>query len=375
MIAPNLPESRLVSEAIGRAAGSLVAAVAAADPAVGNLTLEDMLLLGDMWPLPTSLAHRRNAPTCYIACPSVAYLDYAVEELRHLRQSPALAAGMRMLIGMARPLVVASGLDHQVQPNQWLMATNIWPGLSREAIGALTDQLTSRYPDRAIVWRSLNATSDPQALADFAAHGYELLPARQVYLFDARTSQPSRHRDEIRDSRLLAGSGLARVEPEALMPDDFEAIARLYGQLYLDKYTPLNPQYTPAFLCALHEAGLVRFLGLRAISGALVGVVGLFEQGDVMTAPIVGYDTSRPQREGLYRQLMAMALDRARRERKLFNMSAGAASFKRNRGALSAIEYTAVHVRHLGLRQRMATGAMRWILDHVGIPIMQRFEL
>jgi len=316
-----------------------------------------------------------GAPTCYLVCPSAAYVDYAREELRNLGGSPLVQAAMRGVLAGAGPLMRATGFDRQIQPNNFLLATNIWCRLSRDEIEALTVELIRERPGLAIVWRSLNALTDAQALADFRAAGYGLYPARQIYLFDCRTGEPPVRRDERRDLALLARDDFRQVGPEDLRPDDFARIEALYAMLYLDKYTPLNPRYTSPFMQAAHEAGLIRFLGLRSPGGQLDGIIGLFEKDGVMTAPIVGYDTHVDQSAGLYRRLMAMGQQRARRARLLYHMSAGAAGFKRNRGAVPAIEYTAIYNRHLPLGKRVAGAVVRALLTGVGVPLMRRFEL
>lgn len=331
-----------------------------------------------VWPLdtgPVPLTINGGAPTCYICCPSVAYLDYAQDELRHFASRPILHATLTGLLRLAGPLLRGAGLDRQVQPNNWLLATNPMPPLTLPALRAATEALVAAYPAHAIVWRSINDRSDAGLLRMFAEAGYALLPARQIYLFDCRTQPPRRGRDEKRDAECLAASGYRHVDPDAIRPDDFPRIETLYRRLYLDKYTALNPQYRAPFLAALHEAGLVAFYGLRNEAGILDGIIGFFDAGAVMTAPIVGYDTGLPAQTGLYRQLMAIALRRARAEGRLFNMSAGAAGFKRNRGALPAIEYTAVHTRHLGRRARFHSALVRGILGTIGVPLLQRFEL
>lgn len=362
--APSPPAAALAGLATGLADGSLIA----------NLKTELTLVDTAAGPLPLSCNHGRE-PTCYLCCPSVAYLDYAQAELRHFSARPGLRVALHALLGMARPLLTSSGLDRQVQPNNWLLATNPLPALEEAELSRITAGLTARFPDHAVVWRSLNAVSDAPVLATFRAAGYQLLPARQVYLFDCRGAPPPLHRDEKRDRALLAAPDYRVVAPEQIGTADYRRISDLYARLYLDRYTPLNPAYTARFIGAVHEQGLIAFHGLRSAAGQLDAVIGLFEQGEVMTAPIVGYDTALPVAVGLYRRLMAIGLARARERRRLFNMSAGAAGFKRNRGAVAALEFTAVYAAHLPFRRRLAIAAIRGILESVGIPVLRRFAL
>ena len=56
-------------------------------------------------------------------------------------------------------------------------------------------------------------------------------------------------------------------------------------------------------------------------------------------------------------------------------MSAGAASFKRNRGGIAALEYSAVYNAGLAPKNRLAALLVRKILQGVGIPVLLSFEL
>ena len=94
-----------------------------------------------------------------------------------------------------------------------------------------------------------------------------------------------------------------------------------------------------------------------------------------MAAPIVGYDTALPAEAGLYRRLMAIALKRARERKLLYNMSAGAAGFKRNRGGVAALEHMMIYDRHLAMPRRLAAGLVRRILHTIGVPLLRHFEL
>ncbi|WP_204270366.1 hypothetical protein, partial [Klebsiella aerogenes] len=57
------------------------------------------------------------------------------------------------------------------------------------------------------------------------------------------------------------------------------------------------------------------------------------------------------------------------------NGSAGAAQFKRNRGATGVIEYMAVAADHLPWRRRAVLGLMATVLDRLAVPMMKRRRL
>jgi CelD/BcsL family acetyltransferase involved in cellulose biosynthesis len=262
-----------------------------------------------------------------------------------------------------------------VQVNNWLYSTNPVPLLDRKAIAAMRSSLTARFPDRAIVIRSLNEIADPATIAALKAEGFRMLAARQIYIFADRSSAPAMTNDMKRDRKRLRTTPFERVGDADFSEADFARAEALYRMLYLDKYTPLNPHYTARYIAEMHRRGILRLAGLRRPGGELVAITGLFENGATLTQPIVGYDTSLPISDGLYRVVMAMAQDHATARGLFFNMSAGAANFKRRRGAVATVEYNAVYAGHLPRRRRLAVRIMETVLARVGIPLLRRFEL
>ncbi len=338
---------------------------------VANLeTRMTRVILGDAV-LPCTI--NDGAPTCYICCPSRAYIDYARWELRALRVPRSLEAATRPLFWVGMALVRVAGLDRQVQPNNWLIATNPAPQVGIVPLADMVSRIVADHPRHVIVWRSLDARSDGGLLDIMRAAGWVLLPARLVYVIDCRRGAPKTGRDEARDKATLATSAYAIVDGADFDAEDFDRAAALYALLYLEKYTPLNPHYTAAFIAGLVRAGLLDVKGLRSQQGRLDGIIGFFDGGPVMTAPIVGYDTALPQADGLYRMLMAIAFDRARSRRMLFNASAGADSFKRNRGAVPVLEYSAIYNRHLPLPRRIALAILAALLTRIAVPLFRRY--
>lgn len=335
--------------------------------------IETFDVAGRVFPL--TLNDADDAPNCYICCPTSAYIDYAMDETRNFAAHPLLRRALHALIGACAPLVRASGLDHQAQVNNWLYSTNPVPPLDRPTVAALRANLIERFPDRTIVIRSLNDIADPATIAALKAEGFRMLAARQIYIFADRSAAPAMTRDMKRDRARLRATQFERIGNDDFAEADYTRAAQLYTMLYLDKYTPLNPHYTARYIAEMHRCGIIRLAGLRRPGGELVAVTGLFENGITLTQPIVGYDTSLPVGEGLYRMMMAMAQDHATARGLFFNMSAGAAGFKRRRGAVAAIEFNAVFAGHLPRRRRVAIRVMETVLALVGIPLLRRFEL
>jgi len=324
---------------------------------------------------PLTLNDENEARKCYICCPTSAYIDYAMDETRNFAGHPLLRRALNALISACAPLVKASGLDRQVQVNNWLYSTNPVPLLDRPTVASLRSVLIARFPDRAIVIRSLNDIADPATIAALKAEGFDMLAARQVYIFADRSAAPAMTRDMKRDRARLRATPFERVGDGDFTQADYARAEALYTMLYLDKYAPLNPHYTARYIAEMHRRGIIGLAGLRRPGGELVAVTGLFENGGTLTQPIVGYDTSLPVGEGLYRMVMAMAQDHATSRGLFFNMSAGAAGFKRRRGAVAAIEYNAVYAGHLPRRRRVAIRLMEAVLARIGIPLLRRFEL
>jgi len=323
--------------------------------------------------LPVTINHGEPG-NAWVCSPYTTYASYAMEEVARLGK-PWLAVPLKGLIRGAAGMLRRARIDHAVTLNNWLVSTNAWPRLRDVDIDRALDEARARWPGHAVWLRSLNAAHHADWLAALADRGGVLLPSRQVYLFEDIASLARKRRDLKHDLALLRNDDRLVCVPLGDDPADFVRAEQLYAELYIDKYSPLNPQYRHALIRAWRDAGLLQMFGLRDGAGGLQGVVGLFTFGNLITSPIVGYDTSLPQSLGLYRRLAACVLREGITQQRMVNLSAGVAHFKRQRGGVPAIEYSVVFTRHLPPERRRAIHALGWLARTVGVPVMRKYQL
>ena len=360
-----------------RAYADLFAAAPSSRSLIANLdTRLETVCVDGGWRLPVSVNDGSAADNCYFCSPRAQYVDYAAFELSRLGR-PIIEIPLRGFLTGAGALFRRAALDRVVIVNNWLLSTNLYPTeWHGEGLGSLVASLIDRYPDHAVVFRSINARQNARLLPALRRAGARLLASRIVWHYDGAHPVFMRTSDARRDRRLLEGGPWEIVHRDDLRSDDIPDFTRLYGQLYLHKYTSLNPRYTAEYFAACHALGLLRFHGLREReTGRWLGMLGVFERDGVLTAPVVGYDTSEPQKRGLYRALMALVMREAVRRGTLLNLSAGAGSFKQLRGGEPCVEFTAVFDAHLPRTRRWPWRVLEELSNRVGLPMAWRKEV
>lgn len=304
----------------------------------------------------------------YVANPHSAYVLYARREMDLVgMRRGRRAAGVAL--GLLDAALRAVRIDRIVHIDNWLLSTNLHGSWKGQGLAEIRVLLSARFPRHFLALRSLDDWSSPQLLAAARADGWLLLPARQIWVVDDLARDWRLRGNAGHDRRALARSGLL---VEASTPLDDARIAELYGLLYLDKYSSLNPVFTAGFVRLTHEIGMIDYRVAREASGRVQAVAGMWAREGVMTPPVVGYDTSQPQNEALYRIASYLFCEAAETKGWRLHGSAGAAAFKRNRGAHGVIEYLAIYAGHLTAARRAPVAALASALEHLVVPMMRR---
>lgn len=307
----------------------------------------------------------------YVCSPHSAYVLYARAELDLLGVGWAAWPSRAALAGLDRVLKAAR-INRIVHLGNWLLSTNLHDGWRGEGVKGARETLAEAHPDHLLGIRSVDDWSSPGLREALAADGWILVPSRQVWVVDDLARDWTARNAFANDRRLVARSPFAVSDLETVEAGDALRIADLYAMLYVGKYSPLNPIFTPAFIRASAASGMLSYRVARDPGGTIMAVAGMWERGGVMTPPVVGYDTARPKREGLYRIASWMFMERALQAGWRLHGSAGAAHFKRLRGARGVIEWNAYHAAHLPWARRRAVEALGSLLKRFVVPVMVR---
>ncbi len=286
----------------------------------------------------------------YTVSPYSHYVSYGgYEEVKHLN-NPPIEMFIKMIMGPIAWYFRNAGLDKVVYVNNYLLSTNLYPSVNSDQLSALCEALPDWFPDRVIVFKSIDAKKNPHVLNILKENEYEMVLSRQVWYMDAE--EASRTRQYKEDVRVLRKHGYEIVDGKDLSDQELARSLDLYNMLYLEKYSYYNPQFTFEFMKLARDNEILHLRALKR-DGKINAVMGFFVRNGTMTQPLFGYDTSLPQEDGLYRLLTLITLQEGLQRNLLVHASGGVGKFKKVRGGKSVIEYNAVFSKHLpAWRQR-----------------------
>lgn len=306
---------------------------------------------------PVTLTERSHAHESYVTSLRSAWVRYAADEARRLL--PGWQAALARPALATLDLAWARGaIDHAAIVGNALVSTNLYPAWDEADLEDATEQLVARHPQRLLALRNVCGAVNPWLPERLSEQGWQLVPARQVYLCDPARPTLWRHNHVKRDQRLLDDPTVELVPHEAITPHDLPALRTCFRQVFIDKHSALNPDFTDAFFRFCLDSRWLTLWMLRA-EGRPVGVLGLYARHGWLTTPLIGYDTTAPAAWGLYRRLMALLLRQAREQGLKLHYSSGAGDFKAHRGGEPVLEFTAVYDQHLsaGTRLRHRVGS------------------
>lgn len=306
----------------------------------------------------------------YTVSPYSHYVSYGgFEEVKHLN-NPPLEVLIKLIMNPVAWYFKNAELDKVVYVNNYLLSTNLYPSVNEEQLKALTDMLPKWFPDRVIIFRSVDQKKNPHVYEALEKNQYEMVLSRQVWYMDPVEASHTRQYKE--DMRVLRKHGYEVVDGKELSDAELARSLDLYNMLYLEKYSYYNPQFTFEFMKLARDDEILHLRALKR-DGKINAIMGFFIRNGAMTQPLFGYDTSISQEEGLYRLLTLITLQEGIKRDLLVHASGGVGKFKKVRGGKSVIEYNAVYYQHLPAKRRRPWQLIKAISKYA-IPYFQKMD-
>jgi folate-dependent phosphoribosylglycinamide formyltransferase PurN len=289
------------------------------------------------------------------------YLDYPLLEMGRC-SSPARKAAYSALGLPLKAMLRATNFDKVVYVNHWLLNGGPPLELGHIDLAGLLEAVRENHPEHAVVFSGVVPALAPHLALFLGALGGRAVQSRVVHLLDKRENFGGRSRRGVREKRnvdrRLYDSRIhdRTTDREALLPEA-RRIAELYSELYVRKYSSMNPQYTEEFFRLILESEEFHVTGWRD-DGRLEAFNIRLIKGGVNHWSICGYDTSASKTKGLFRLIAAEDV-LGPGDFSMINWGGGNSAFKRFRGARPAIEYDVVFDDHLSLRRRIPWRVVR----------------
>lgn len=329
------------------------------------LTIDNIVL-----PITISNGHSTNS---HVHSLHSHYIGVASEKIKKIRSQFISKSGSFLLKGL-ESLFHIGKMNYYVSVNNWLLPTNLHTEINSEQVGIITNTLTSLYPNHAIIFRGAHEEHLHPARTLFQENQYLLTAHRQIFITNTQKEYPYQSRMFKSDLKLLRLTDYEIIDENKLSCDDIPRILALYQALYREKHSSFSPDLNHHFFDLAIKNKLLYIKALKK-DGRIDAVVGYYHRQGVMTSPVFGYDTERPQKEGLYRMISTLLILEAKDNKMWLNHSAGAGSFKKLRRAAEMIEYMAVYCDHLPFSRKIPWIILNVVMNKIGIPLMKRYQL
>ncbi|MFD2212722.1 hypothetical protein [Metabacillus endolithicus] len=335
---------------------------------IENVHSEIYLLEVDDLLLPVSVTDKQYKDS-YVASPYTHYISYAKEELWELKNK-GLEVILRPVIEMMGQFLRKSNMNKVVIVNNWFLSTNLFEStLSFNQIQRITEFLVKRFPKHTILFRSITKDLHENMMKSFDTVGYKRIMSRSIYLFYPEQKLTKQQLKNLYQDEKLIKKHQYTIRDASI--EDCDVILLLYSELYIQKYSTNNPQFTTEFIRHAYKSKLLTFK-VVCKGEQIVGAIGFFIQGKVLTTPILGYNMKMEKNTGLYRVLSFLITKEIMNNHYIGHRSAGAGEFKRKRGSTQQIEYTFFYQKHLPMTYKWGWNLLKKIMDLVVEPLAKK---
>ncbi|MEK7434299.1 MAG: hypothetical protein AABZ74_14300 [Cyanobacteriota bacterium] len=311
----------------------------------------------------------------YVCSATTHYLDYAKDEINmELADQKMLKTFSGYAIDFFKFFFEKMDFEKTVFVNNLLLSTNLYPDLDLNVLEKTLAFLIKKFPDYPIMFKSVNKEFNTNIMNKLESLDCVRIFSRQVYVLDPKLEEYKQKNNYYNDLRLTKKTKYIWEEIKSPENIDLTRIKDLYRFLYIDKYSQMNPQFNEKFFLETIGNPMFTYKLLKK-DNVICGVLGYFNRNNTITAPIVGYDTSIDQKDGLYRLIIFEMMQDSIKNNWILNMSSGVSKYKMMRGAVGTTEYNMVYYKHLKKTQQIPWFIFEKLTKNVIEVVAKKYQL
>lgn len=338
---------------------------------VKNIDVDVFVLKVDHLILPV-IVSTENYSNSWVCSPYAHYISYGKESVNILGHALLSRIMKKVMDGLGK-MSRSGRMNSVVYVNNWMFSTDLYPeGLNSEQIESIVKLLKSRFPQHAIILRSLNSITTPHLINSVTKRGFHLIASRYVFVTDAKNDAVFTTRILKSDLKLWKENTYQILSENELQVEECQHLLEMYHKLYVVQHSHLQPQFNYAYFKMLFDQRLMKFKVLK-FDGEIKGFAGYYKRNNVMMCPLFGYEKNSSESNVVYRLLNTALLLEAKKEGLLFNQSAGAAFFKSIRRAEGCLEYIAIYTKHLPAFRKLFWSTLKFFINKVGSKYMKKY--
>ena len=337
---------------------------------ISNINCELKILEIDNNFLPIVFAEENYNDSLYVSILSH-YIKYTIQEFKKFINNKFLKFILISILNIFEKYFIKNKINKAIFVNSALISTNLYPELNKEQIETIINFFKEKYPDYLIAFKNINKFYNENLYNNLNLLGSKFIISRQIFVVDKviKSKLKSRYLYKInKDIKRLNNSEYKIIS--ASENEDWNKVKELYSALYIEKYSEYNPKYTEDYFKLIQKSNYFDLKLLKS-DEKMLGMSVVYSNSSIITVPALGYDMSE---HGIYSIINAYHTELFNDNYQIFNMSAGIADYKMQRGAKPVLEYMAIYYKHLKLSKRIMYKILE-IAVNITIPILCKKKL
>lgn len=300
------------------------------------------------------------------------YVKYTIQEFQRFISNKLLKNFLVFILKIFEKIFIANKINKVLYVNHYLVSTNLYPDITQDEIKQIIEFLKETFPDYAIAFKNINKFYDCDLHHKLILSNCSFIVSRQIFLLDKeiKSTLKSKYLYKINNEIKLLNNSLYKITNE-IFEEEYCLIEELYTKLYVEKYSKYNPKYTKEYFKLVRQSKIFDINVLKMDEKICAASI-LQGNSRIMTIPALGYDMSISK--NLYSLINAQHLKIFDYNFEIFNLSAGIADYKMQRGAKPVIEYMAIYYKHLKFNRQFVYKILEKAVN-ITIPILCKKRL